>query len=111
MPSIYKSASFNFERFQSISSEDSEVTGLGQLEFSVYLDVLNRRLSVKLLQAMNLPQREGGRLRDPFVVVFLLPNKETVFQTAVVKQTLNPRFDAAFEFQGIQQNEIRQQVS
>ena len=68
-------------------------------------------LSVKLLQAINLPVREGGRARDPFVIVFLLPNKEAVFQTAVVKQTLNPRFDVSFEFQGILSHEVRQQVS
>ena len=47
---------------------------------------------------------------DPFVVFFLLPNKEEIYESKIVHKTLNPIFDQVFEFGGILPQEIRRQT-
>jgi len=46
---------------------------------------------------------------DPFVVIFLLPSKEDIFESKIVEKTFNPLFDQVFEFSDILPQEIRKQ--
>lgn len=79
------------------------------LRFSLYYDIQRRTLTVHLIEAFNLPAKDRRGTSDPFVILFLLPNKEAIYETKVHKQTLNPKFDQVFEFPGLLPNEIRRQ--
>ena len=79
------------------------------LTFSLYYDLQRRTLTVHLILANNLPAKDRRGTSDPFVILFLLPNKEEIFESKVHKRTLNPVFDQVFEFSGLLPNEIRRQ--
>lgn len=81
------------------------------LHFSLYYDVQRRVLSVHLLRATNLmaKTRMGMCRTDPFVVLFLQPDKDQVFESEIVKRTVDPLFDAHFDFTGILLQDLRRQ--
>ena len=95
---------------RSSSSVSTTAETIPTLQFSLYYDIQRRSLSVHLQQAYNLPAKDHRGTSDPFVVFFLLPNKEEIYESKVVYKTLNPIFDQVFEFGGILPQEIRRQT-
>ena len=95
---------------RSSSSVSTTAETIPTLQFSLYYDIQRRSLSVHLQQAYNLPARDVRGTSDPFVVFFLLPNKEEIYESKIVHKTLNPIFDQVFEFGGILPQEIRRQT-
>ena len=47
---------------------------------------------------------------DPFVVLFMQPNKLEIFESKIINKTLNPNFDQMFEFTSLLPQEIRLQT-
>ena len=80
------------------------------IHFSLYYDIQRRTLTVHLLEGTNLPAKDRRGTSDPFVILFLLPHKEEIFESKVHKRTLNPVFNEVFEFSGLIPSEIRQQT-
>ena len=80
------------------------------LHFSLYYDIQRRTLTVHLMEGTNLPAKDRRGTSDPFVILFLLPNKEEIFESKVHKRTLDPIFNEVFEFSGLLPNEIRRQT-
>ena len=101
-PRIHKSES------QSTVSSTAE-DRFPMITFTLYYDVQRRTLTVHLIDAVNLPAMDRRGTSDPFVILFLLPNKEEIFESKVHRRTLEPRFDEVFEFNGLLPNEIRRQ--
>uniref|UniRef100_A0A672NDR4 Synaptotagmin n=1 Tax=Sinocyclocheilus grahami TaxID=75366 RepID=A0A672NDR4_SINGR len=60
-------------------------------------DVCNR-LTVGILQCADLISMDSGGTSDPYVKVFILPDKKKKFDTKVHKKTLNPVFNESFVF-------------
>lgn len=56
------------------------------------------QLTVGILQAAELPALDMGGTSDPYVKVFLLPDKKKKYETKVQKKTLNPAFNETFVF-------------
>lgn len=56
------------------------------------------QLTVGILQAAELPALDMGGTSDPYVKVFLLPDKKKKYETKVQKKTLNPAFNETFTF-------------
>lgn len=63
-------------------------------------------LSVTVLQAEELPALDMGGTSDPYVKVYLLPDKKKKFETKVHRKTLNPVFNETFVFKVRMQNEF-----
>ncbi len=80
------------------------------LQFSLYYDIQRRTLTVHLQQAYNLPGRGRSATCDSFVAMFLLPNREEIFESKVVAKSTNPSFDQMFEFTALMPQEIRRQT-
>lgn len=59
------------------------------------------QLTVGILQAAELPALDMGGTSDPYVKVFLLPDKKKKYETKVQKKTLNPAFNETFTFKVI----------
>ncbi|CAI8056461.1 Synaptotagmin 1, partial [Geodia barretti] len=79
--------------------------------FSLYFDIQRRALMVNLIKVENLPLKPPNQGScDPFVMLFLLPNKQEVLQSVVKQRTLNPEFQQVFEFGGILANDLKNQV-
>ena len=81
------------------------------LQFSLYFDVQRCVLSVHLQQATNLmiKTRMGMCRTDPFVVLFLQPQKEQVFESRIVKRSVDPYFDDHFDFTALHLADLKRQ--
>ena len=81
------------------------------LYFSLYFDIQRRALTLNLIKIVNLPQKPANQGScDPFVMMFLMPNKQEVLQSVIKQRTLNPEFQQVFEFGGILANDLKNQV-
>ena len=80
------------------------------MQFSVYFDEKQNLLIAHLLKAFNLPTKRPQSTSNPFAEVYLLPNKSEVFETRVLRETLNPAFDQAFKFCNVSVDDIKEQL-
>lgn len=51
-----------------------------------------------VIRAEDLPALDMGGTSDPYVKVYLLPDKKKKFETKVHRKTLNPEFNEIFTF-------------
>uniref|UniRef100_A0A673JGE9 Synaptotagmin n=1 Tax=Sinocyclocheilus rhinocerous TaxID=307959 RepID=A0A673JGE9_9TELE len=78
--------------------EEKEVEKLGKLQYSLDYDFQDNKLTVGILQCADLISMDSGGTSDPYVKVFILPDKKKKFDTKVHKKTLNPVFNESFVF-------------
>lgn len=55
-----------------------------------------------IIQAADLAAMDLGGTSDPYVKVYLLPDRKKKHETKVHRKTLNPTFDEKFTFNGSQ---------
>ncbi|XP_013864887.1 synaptotagmin-10 isoform X1 [Austrofundulus limnaeus] len=92
-PELYKQ--------KSVDSEDEakgHVETCGKLSFSLRYDYEEQALVVKILKALDLPAKDFTGTSDPYVKMYLLPDRKKKFQTRVHRKNLNPTFDETFCF-------------
>ncbi|KAJ8369823.1 hypothetical protein SKAU_G00098510 [Synaphobranchus kaupii] len=70
----------------------------GKINFSLKYDYENEALIVNILKAFDLPAKDFCGSSDPYVKIYLLPDRKRKFQTRVHRKTLNPTFDESFQF-------------
>lgn len=87
----------NMEKDDDGESTKSEVK-LGRLQFKLDYDFQQNQLAVSVLQAEELPGMDMSGTSDPYVKVYLLPDKKKKFETKVHRKTLNPVFNETFVF-------------
>ncbi|EMP38157.1 Synaptotagmin-1 [Chelonia mydas] len=78
--------------------EPKEEEKLGKIQYSLDYDFQNNQLLVGIIQAAELPALDMGGTSDPYVKVFLLPDKKKKYETKVHRKTLNPVFNEQFTF-------------
>ncbi|KAJ8003133.1 hypothetical protein DPEC_G00166210 [Dallia pectoralis] len=78
--------------------EPKEDVLLGKLEFSLDYNFTENTMVVGILQACDLPAMDVGGSSDPYVKLYLLPDKKRKFETKVHRKTLNPTFNESFTF-------------
>lgn len=81
-------------------SKQSEVK-LGKLQYKLEYDFNSNSLAVTVIQAEDLPALDMGGTSDPYVKVYLLPDKKKKFETKVHRKTLNPVFNETFTFKNV----------
>lgn len=74
---------------------------LGKLQYKLEYDFNNNSLSVTVIQAEDLPALDMGGTSDPYVKVYLLPDKKKKFETKVHRKTLSPVFNETFTFKSV----------
>ncbi|XP_028276051.1 synaptotagmin-10 isoform X3 [Parambassis ranga] len=92
-PELYKQ--------KSVDSEDEAkepVETCGKLSFSLRYDYEEQALVVRILKALDLPAKDFTGTSDPYVKIYLLPERKKKFQTRVHRKNLNPTFDETFCF-------------
>ncbi|XP_060101107.1 synaptotagmin-1 isoform X1 [Heteronotia binoei] len=78
--------------------EPKENEKLGKIQYSLDYDFQNNQLLVGIIQAAELPALDMGGTSDPYVKVYLLPDKKKKYETKVHRKTLNPVFNEQFTF-------------
>uniref|UniRef100_A0A8C3NKR0 Uncharacterized protein n=5 Tax=Passeriformes TaxID=9126 RepID=A0A8C3NKR0_GEOPR len=58
----------------------------------------SQQLLVRVLRARDLPAKDSNGFSDPYVKIYLLPDRKKKFQTKVLRRTLNPEWDETFSF-------------
>ncbi|OCT91633.1 hypothetical protein XELAEV_180146932mg, partial [Xenopus laevis] len=92
-PELYKQKSVDFE---DIKKDDAKTCG--KINFTLKYDYENETLIVRILKAFDLPAKDFCGSSDPYVKIYLLPDRKSKFQTRVHRKTLNPTFDESFNF-------------
>ncbi|XP_076231389.1 synaptotagmin 1 isoform X2 [Calliopsis andreniformis] len=90
----------NAEESDEGESKQSEVK-LGKLQYKLEYDFNTNALAVTVIRAEELPALDMGGTSDPYVKVYLLPDKKKKFETKVHRKTLNPVFNETFTFKGV----------
>lgn len=96
----------NMEDNEDAESKKSEVQNLGKFEFSLDYDFQKQELTVGVLQAQELPAMDMGGTSDPYVKVYIMPEKKKKFETKVHRKTLNPVFNETFIFKNLAYGDI-----
>nr|8FAM_A Chain A, Synaptotagmin [Octopus bimaculoides]8FAM_B Chain B, Synaptotagmin [Octopus bimaculoides] len=74
---------------------------LGKLQYSMDYDFQKGELTVNVIQAADLPGMDMSGTSDPYVKVYLMPDKKKKFETKVHRKTLNPVFNESFTFKNV----------
>ncbi|XP_075924677.1 synaptotagmin-7 isoform X4 [Petromyzon marinus] len=83
------------------SDEDAGATeNLGKIQFSVGYSFQDMTLTVKILKAVELPAKDFSGTSDPFVKIYLLPDKKNKVETKVKRKNLNPHWNETILFEG-----------
>lgn len=90
-PELYKQHSVDAE-------EACLPDSCGRLYFILKFDCDLEQLIIKILKAEDLPAKDFSGTSDPYVKIYLLPDRKTKHQTKVHRKTLNPIFDEVFLF-------------
>uniref|UniRef100_A0A673HD98 Synaptotagmin-6-like n=1 Tax=Sinocyclocheilus rhinocerous TaxID=307959 RepID=A0A673HD98_9TELE len=93
-PELYKQSTIEAEG----PSKNGTTKTCGKINFSLKYDYEGELLLVTILKALDLPAKDLCGSSDPYVKIYLLPDRKRKFQTRVHRKTLNPTFDETFQF-------------
>uniref|UniRef100_A0A8C4X5X6 Synaptotagmin-7 n=1 Tax=Erpetoichthys calabaricus TaxID=27687 RepID=A0A8C4X5X6_ERPCA len=83
---------------------------LGRIQFSVGYNFHESTLTVKILKAQELPAKDFSGTSDPFVKIYLLPDKKHKLETKVKRKNLNPHWNETFLFEGFPYEKVVQRT-
>ncbi|XP_068528564.1 regulating synaptic membrane exocytosis protein 2 isoform X41 [Anas acuta] len=84
----------------------------GQLSIKLWYDKVGHQLIVTILGAKDLPSREDGRPRNPYVKIYFLPDRsdKNKRRTKTVKKTLEPKWNQTFIYSPVHRREFRERM-
>uniref|UniRef100_A0A1I7ZZA3 Synaptotagmin n=1 Tax=Steinernema glaseri TaxID=37863 RepID=A0A1I7ZZA3_9BILA len=88
----------NMEENEKEQAEEKEEVKLGRIQYKLDYDFQQGQLSVTVIQAEDLPGMDMSGTSDPYVKLYLLPEKKKKVETKVHRKTLNPVFNETFIF-------------
>ncbi|XP_053882559.1 synaptotagmin-7 isoform X1 [Malaclemys terrapin pileata] len=90
--------------------DSSSRENLGRIQFSVGYNFQESTLTVKIMKAQELPAKDFSGTSDPFVKIYLLPDKKNKLETKVKRKNLNPHWNETFLFEGFPYEKVVQRV-
>jgi len=74
----------------------------GRIHYRLEYDFTTQELKVTIIECSDLPPTDWSTgLTDPFVKLYLLPDKKPKYETKVHRKNLNPKFDQTFVFKNL----------
>ncbi|XP_056454986.1 synaptotagmin-7 [Gadus chalcogrammus] len=83
---------------------------LGRIQFSIGYSFQDSTLTVKILKGQDLPAKDFSGTSDPFVKLYLLPDKKHKLETKVKRKNLNPHWNETFLFEGFPYEKVRERT-
>lgn len=83
---------------------------LGRIQFSIGYSFQDSTLTVKVLKGQDLPAKDFSGTSDPFVKLYLLPDKKHKLETKVKRKNLNPHWNETFLFEGFPYEKVRERT-
>ncbi|KAK1789681.1 hypothetical protein P4O66_015573 [Electrophorus voltai] len=83
---------------------------LGKIQFSVGYSFQDSTLTVKIMKGQDLPAKDFSGTSDPFVKIYLLPDKKHKLETKVKRKNLNPHWNETFLFEGFPYEKVRERT-
>ncbi|VDM62397.1 unnamed protein product [Angiostrongylus costaricensis] len=82
------------------------------IRISLYFSHAERQLTVCIERAADLPSRADGSPRNPYVKIFLLPDRseKSRRQTTVLAEAVTPVWNESFYYQGITEPMLMERV-
>ncbi|XP_060765858.1 synaptotagmin VIII [Neoarius graeffei] len=71
----------------------------GKLLYSLEYNAARSEMTVRVKEAAELMAMDSSGTSDPYVKVYIHPNKSKTFETKVFRKTLNPVFNEHFKYQ------------
>ncbi|KAM4736197.1 regulating synaptic membrane exocytosis protein 2 isoform 6-T6 [Anableps anableps] len=84
----------------------------GQLSVKLWYDKVGHQLIVTILGAKDLPPREDGWPRNPYVKIYFLPDRsdKSKRRTKTVKKSLEPKWNQTFMYSPVHRREFRERM-
>ncbi|KAI4891114.1 hypothetical protein NFI96_032864 [Prochilodus magdalenae] len=78
----------------------------------LWYDKVGHQLIVTILGAKDLPSREDGRPRNPYVKIYFLPDRsdKSKRRTKTVKKSLEPKWNQTFMYSPVHRREFRERM-
>ncbi|XP_035380334.1 synaptotagmin Va [Electrophorus electricus] len=80
------------------AGEEKEHAYFGKLEYTLDYNFTENQFIVGILQAQDLAAMDIGGTSDPYVKVYMLPDKKKKFETKIQRKNLCPVFNETFSF-------------
>ncbi|XP_058878404.1 regulating synaptic membrane exocytosis protein 2 isoform X36 [Acipenser ruthenus] len=83
-----------------------------RVQIKLWYDKVGHQLIVTILGAKDLPSREDGRPRNPYVKIYFLPDRsdKSKRRTKTVKKTLEPKWNQTFMYSPVHRREFRERM-
>ncbi|XP_072908106.1 regulating synaptic membrane exocytosis protein 2 isoform X1 [Hemitrygon akajei] len=83
-----------------------------RVQIKLWYDKVGHQLIVTVLGAKDLPFREEGRPRNPYVKIYFLPDRsdKSKRRTKTVKKTLEPKWNQTFIYSPVHRREFRERM-
>ncbi|XP_032815527.2 regulating synaptic membrane exocytosis protein 1-like isoform X19 [Petromyzon marinus] len=82
----------------------------GRLSIKLWYDKVGYQLIVTVLSATELPPREDGRPRNPYVKIYFLPDRRSKRRTKTARKTLEPKWSQTFVYCPVHRREFRERM-
>ncbi|XP_030638327.1 regulating synaptic membrane exocytosis protein 2 isoform X2 [Chanos chanos] len=95
---------------QSLSRRSEPFTP--RVQVKLWYDKVGHQLIVTILGAKDLPSREDGRPRNPYVKIYFLPDRsdKSKRRTKTVKKSLEPKWNQTFMYSPVHRREFRERM-
>ncbi|XP_067304142.1 regulating synaptic membrane exocytosis protein 2 isoform X25 [Pseudorasbora parva] len=83
-----------------------------KVQVKLWYDKVGHQLIVTILGAKDLPSREDGRPRNPYVKIYFLPDRsdKSKRRTKTVKKSLEPKWNQTFMYSPVHRREFRERM-
>ncbi|XP_076869203.1 regulating synaptic membrane exocytosis protein 2 isoform X3 [Brachyhypopomus gauderio] len=83
-----------------------------RVQVKLWYDKVGHQLIVTILGAKDLPSRDDGRPRNPYVKIYFLPDRsdKSKRRTKTVKKAVEPRWNQTFVYSPVHRREFRERM-